>query len=446
MNSILSRSATIALAGLTATITLGVPAQAAAGKGDVATPQATTAAAAVSPGSAIGRPEILARAQTWVSAEVPYSQDVYYGGYRTDCSGFVSMALRTNGSYWTGNLNEIGTPIAFTSLQPGDFLNYHNPANPTNGSHVVLFDKWVGAVGGDFWIYEQVEPHTKHRKWSETSGRVLSNYKPMRYVNVQESTGTGLAAGDVTGDGFADVIGRRPDGTLSLYPNNGAGAAAPYGPNYQVGAGWQAFTTIRIADVTGDHKGDVVAVRNDGTLWLYTHGGDNNAPYASGQLIGTGWGGFRNVSVADVTGDGKADVLGVTSDGKLLLYTHSGDNSSPYSTGRQVGDGWGIFTQVTAADVTGDGKADILASGSDGQLRLYAHTGDNNAPYSTGPQVGTGWQQFDRVNAADVNGDQHADLLATRPDGTLWLYANTGDNSHPYDSGAQIGIGWNSFS
>jgi len=445
MNSTLFRSATIALAGLTATIVLGVPAQAAAGKGGDATPQAVTAAAAVSPGSAIGRAEILARAQTWVSAQVPYSMDVYYGGYRTDCSGFVSMALRTNGSYWTGNLDQIGAPIAFTALQPGDFLNYHNPADPNNGSHVVLFDKWVGAVGGDFWIYEQVTPYTKHRKWSETSGRVLSNYKPMRYVNVQESTGGGLAAGDVTGDGFADVIGRTVDGDLYLYPNKGAGEAAPYGPNYEVGIGWQPFTTIRIADVTGDHKGDIVAVRNDGTLWLYAHGGDNSAPYSTGRQIGIGWGGFRSVSVADVTGDGKADILGVGSDGKLLLYAHGGDNSAPYSTGLQVGIGWAVFTQVTVADVTGDGKADILAVGADGQLYLYAHTGDNNAPYNTGVLVGVEWQQFDRVHAADVNGDQHADLLATRPDGTLWLYANTGDNSHPYNSGAQIGIGWHIF-
>ncbi|GAA2850831.1 hypothetical protein Acy02nite_34180 [Actinoplanes cyaneus] len=445
MTNTLFRSATIALAGLTATFTLSVPAQAAAGKDDTATPQATTARAAVSPGAAITRAEILARAQTWVSAQVPYSQTAYYGGYRTDCSGFVSMALKTNGSYWTGDLHQIGTPIAFTALQPGDYMNYHNPADPNDGSHVVLFDKWVGAVGGDFWIYEQVKPYTKHRKWSETSGRVLSNYKPMRYVNVQGGAAGGLAAGDVTGDGYADVIGRHPDGGLLLYPNAGAGAATPYGPNRVVGAGWQSFTTIRVADVTGDNKGDIVAVRNDGTLWLYPHGGDNNAPYSSGQLVGSGWADFRSVSVADANGDGKADILGVASDGSLVLYAHGGDNSAPYSSGRTVGSGWAGFTQVTADDVTGDGKADLVAAGADGSLRLYAHTGDNNAPYSTGALVGSGWQQFDRVHAADINGDQHADLLATRPDGTLWRYLNTGDNSHPYDSGTQIGTGWNSF-
>ncbi|GLZ00105.1 hypothetical protein [Actinoplanes sp. NBRC 103695] len=185
MTSTLIRTAIAALAGVTAAAALSVPAQAAPGGGDVATPQAKSATlAAVSPGPTITRTEIIARAQTWVAAQVPYSMDAYYGGYRTDCSGYVSMALKTNGSYWTGNLAEIGTPIAFTDLKPGDFLNYHNVSNPNNGSHVVLFDKWVGAVGGDFWMYEQTPPRTIHRKWSDTSGRVRTNYKPYRYTKV----------------------------------------------------------------------------------------------------------------------------------------------------------------------------------------------------------------------------------------------------------------------
>src|SRR4051812_37995954 len=102
MTNTLIRTAIVALAGVTTAAALSVPAQAATGKGDVATPQAAATSAAVSPGPVISRAEIIARAQTWVAAQVPYSQDDYYGGYRTDCSGYVSMALKTSGSYWTG--------------------------------------------------------------------------------------------------------------------------------------------------------------------------------------------------------------------------------------------------------------------------------------------------------------------------------------------------------
>ena len=48
------------------------------------------------PAHAITADIIIARAQSWVAAQVPYSQSNYYtnqyGTYRTDCSGFVSMA------------------------------------------------------------------------------------------------------------------------------------------------------------------------------------------------------------------------------------------------------------------------------------------------------------------------------------------------------------------
>jgi hypothetical protein len=32
------------------------------------------------------------------------------------------------------------------------------------------------------------------------------------------------------------------------------------------------------------------------------------------------------------------------------------------------------------------------------------------------------------------------------PDGTLWLYTNSGNNTTPYSSGSQIGNGWQNFS
>ncbi|GAA2850822.1 hypothetical protein Acy02nite_34170 [Actinoplanes cyaneus] len=380
-------------------------------------------------------------------------------GYRVSCARAVAAAVRARGLEARAATIAMATVIVETSIENiseevdhdslglfqqraswGSRQQRLDPAWATNAflnKMLSLFSdgSWRTRPVGEVAQAVQVSAYPSRYEPQAADGAVIAGA-------LSSATGGGMAAGDVTGDGYADVIGRRADGTLALYPNNGAGAATPYGPNQVVGSGWQSFTTIRVADVTGDHKGDIVAVGSDGRLWLYAHGGDNNAPYSSGQLVGSGWAGFRSVSVADVTGDGKADILAVGSDGSLVLYAHGGDNSAPFSSGRTVGSSWAGFTQVTADDVTGDGKADILAVGSDGTLVLYTHGGDNNAPYSTGALVGSGWQQFDRVHAADVNGDDHADLLATRPDGSLWLYAHGGDNAHPYSSGSLIGSGW----
>lgn len=39
----------------------------------------------------VARSTMIARGQSWVDKHVPYNQQGSYDGYRTDCSGFVSM-------------------------------------------------------------------------------------------------------------------------------------------------------------------------------------------------------------------------------------------------------------------------------------------------------------------------------------------------------------------
>lgn len=86
-------------------------------------------------GMAISRSTIMARARTWVNAHVPYSQTDYHEGYRTDCSGFVSMAWDLGSSLTTWTLPSVSTRLSSTSLlRPGDILNF--------SEHVVLFVGW----------------------------------------------------------------------------------------------------------------------------------------------------------------------------------------------------------------------------------------------------------------------------------------------------------------
>lgn len=47
-------------------------------------------------GSCVDREEIVARGQDWVNRRVSYSQVETEGGYRKDCSGFVSMCWGLN--------------------------------------------------------------------------------------------------------------------------------------------------------------------------------------------------------------------------------------------------------------------------------------------------------------------------------------------------------------
>ncbi|MFJ6519087.1 peptidoglycan-binding protein [Streptomyces filamentosus] len=140
------------------------------------------------------RTEIINRAKTWVSAQVPYSMEKYWSdGYRQDCSGYISMAWNLRSNEWTGSLDRFAVRIDRAELQPGDILLFHNPASPTRGSHVTIFGGWTDYTHTSYIAYEQTKPRTRKQAtpmaYWENSGRYLA----YRYKGLV-SGGTGAGA------------------------------------------------------------------------------------------------------------------------------------------------------------------------------------------------------------------------------------------------------------
>lgn len=121
-------------------------------------------------GPAYNTRAIVARGKVWVDKNVPYSQakvadlngnivtntDI---GYRTDCSGFVSMAWGLNpkgNEPTTGDLGKKAAKETFTDvnkLLPGDAINRHTG---DDRNHVVLFVRWLNASKTRFEAYDEV--------------------------------------------------------------------------------------------------------------------------------------------------------------------------------------------------------------------------------------------------------------------------------------------------
>lgn len=75
---------------------------------------------------------VIANAKTWLNPSVPYSQSAYHNGYRTDCSGYVSMAWKLGTSATTSTLHNYSYPITKDKLKAGDVLL-------NAGVHVLIF-------------------------------------------------------------------------------------------------------------------------------------------------------------------------------------------------------------------------------------------------------------------------------------------------------------------
>ncbi|GAA0361414.1 hypothetical protein NE235_22135 [Actinoallomurus spadix] len=179
---------TLGVAAVGAVAAIGVPSAVASSAGPAARPVARPVAQDVSATATITRAQVIARAKTWhphTSKRVPYSQNKTHGGYRTDCSGYVSMALALSkpGPNTVGLASKTySTRIGMASLQKGDLVIDASGNNHTR--HVVIFERWVNSkTKKSYWAYEQRGGYgTDHRvlKYGLSKGSQYHAYRPKK--------------------------------------------------------------------------------------------------------------------------------------------------------------------------------------------------------------------------------------------------------------------------
>ncbi|WUH93020.1 VCBS repeat-containing protein [Streptomyces sp. NBC_00433] len=200
-------------------------------------------------------------------------------------------------------------------------------------------------------------------------------------------------------DGTGDLVARDASGVLWLYRGTGS-ATKPFANRVRIGGGWNIYPTlVGAGDLTGDGHADLLGRDSAGVLWLYRGTGSATKPLADRVRVGGGWQGYTTLTGAgDVTGDGRGDLLAVDSAGKMWLYASTGNAAAPYRNRAQIGGGWQIYNRVVGvADMTGDGHPDLLARDPAGRLWYYRGTGNPAAPYASRVQNGTGWNIFNTL-------------------------------------------------
>lgn len=256
-----------------------------------------------------------------------------------------------------------------------------------------------------------------------------------------------VSVGDFNGDGIPDLVERKPDGTLWFLPGDGSGK---FGLGRQIGSGWDIYDQIiGVGDYNGDGKNDIVARKLDGSLWFYAGTGSvsaTNQGYLPGVKIGQfGWNVFDSIlGAGDFDRDGKTDLLARKPDGTLWLY--SGTGTGQTGTSRQIDFGWDVFDQlVSIRDFDGSGTNDLVGRKPDGTLWFYSNTGAAKLVNPT--QIGTGWGIYSQIlGITDANGDRMADFVGVQPDGSIYFYAGTNMHDLGYQPARKIGnFGWDGF-
>ncbi len=138
----------------------------------------------------------------------------------------------------------------------------------------------------------------------------------------------------------------------------------------------------------------------------------------------------NSLAIADLSGDGNADVVVAGFSGEVAVLLGNGDGT--FQPGVIYTGEYYTFS-ATIADVNGDGKPDLLVSGWDneynGLLGVLIGNGDGSfqpvVSYSTGP----GESFAESVAVADLNGDGKTDGVVANYDGTVGVLLGNGDGT-----------------
>jgi hypothetical protein len=275
-------------------------------------------------------------------------------------------------------------------------------------------------------------------------------------------------AGDVNGDGYSDVLvgapeasnGQTNEGLAFLYYGSASGLASTPDLTLEMNVANARFgySVATAGDVNGDGYADVVigAPEAGGTGRAYIfHGGPGGLTSAP-SLILTGTASSRfghSVSTGgDINSDGFSDVLiGAPSSGTVSVHLGSvlGLTATPHELlpNPQVGSNYG-WAVATAGDVNGDGFSDIVigapdfSNGQAGEGVAFVHHGSEDGlvlPFANlleRNQAGARFG-FSVAGAGDMNGDGFFDVAIGAPN---WRTTQVNEGAMSFHPGSAAGV------
>ncbi|GAA4717140.1 hypothetical protein GCM10025782_12790 [Pedococcus ginsenosidimutans] len=270
--------------------------------------------------------------------------------------------------------------------------------------------------------------------WKALSGLAYTKVTPPAPVVVPPIAG-------FNADGRGDVLGRTAVGDLYYYPAGTGTIGAPV----RISSGWGSFRqVVSPGDWNGDRFADIVATTSAGAVYLYK--GNGKGGLLPGRtLLSNTWTSYVDVlTPGDFTGDKKPDLLARKANGELWLVAGNGKGAFT-GTWRKLGTGWQTYTQViTPGDVTGDGRPDLLGRTPAGGLYLHAGTGSTTGPaYKGQSRISYGWKGYNTVfSTGDLTGDGKADLIARTAANVNTVFPGTGQGT--FTTGKALKAPWGS--
>lgn len=215
-----------------------------------------------------------------------------------------------------------------------------------------------------------------------------------------------LAIADLDEDGLADlaVANHETDYVTLLFGIAGGGFERRDHSRFRVGVSPHPHA-VALLDIDSDgHPDLLVDDRSPESIRLFRGLGDG--AFAGAEMIAVGGDPYRGMSLADLTGDGLADLITPNPDHVAVLVAEADGGFRPRAS---LAAPFGPFS-VAAGDFNGDGRRDIAAASGEGagSLAVWHGRGDGSFSVAELYEIARGPT---KSAAADLTGDGRAEVL-----------------------------------
>ncbi len=251
-------------------------------------------------------------------------------------------------------------------------------------------------------------------------GTFLMQASGTGYVHNIAANLRSVETGDFNGDGILDLAAVRSDGGGTVHVLIGNGDGTFNSPaSYTGGAGNRDLT---IADVTGDGVLDIVSANSfSDSIGVLQGNGDGTFQSIVTHSVGVN---LHELESGDLNGDGLSDIIAKHA-GYVGIQLANGDGTFQaqvtYSASGSLGD-------VTVDDLNKDGVLDVISVGTNSEAIIHFGNGDGTFQSATTLSLMAG-TFANKIVTSDFDGDGNRDLLIANYSGQGQYLFGNGDGS-----------------